>query len=152
MGTLLIAAREEEQAILRELLGRQHHLLCCADLHGAAAQLERDIDAILCSPHFDEGQLFELLELARLQAGSRTTPLYAVVAESRPFSRHVVDGRESARVLLGGQGVLDFAGWRRTEGEEEARQRLQRAVANIVDGAARSGPARSAPNRQLLAA
>jgi hypothetical protein len=133
MGTILIAVREEERSFLQRALASRHHLRFATSLRDAGHELDRDIDAVLCSVHFDDGQLFELIELAKLQACTRAAPVYGLVVEARHFSHHFVESLRSAVDLLGGQGVLDLAGLRRECGDAEAVQMLNTAVDTIVD-------------------
>ena len=130
MGTILVAVRVEERHALEQSLGGEHDLRWASSLEAAVDELDRDVDAIVCSVHFDDGRLFDLIEMARLQAGK--VPVYGIVMQNRRFTRHFLESLRSAVHLAGGQGVLDLAGLRDECGDREAFSMLRVAMEGII--------------------
>jgi hypothetical protein len=144
----------EKKSFLEQALGMEHHLRFCTSLRQAGHELDGDIDAVFCSTHFDDGALFDLIELSKLQSCTRAAPVYGIVVQARHFSHHFVEGLRSAVSVMGGQGVLDLAGLRHECGDQEAVQMLRTAVDGIVGGSQRRRRRRptAAASQELLAA
>lgn len=133
MGTILVAANAEERDFLETALGGTgHRFLWCGNWRQAEQALCEDLDAVLCSAHFDDGRLFDLMEAARSHAASRQAALYGIVIHARHFSDNFLQGLRSAAGLFGAQGVLDLAGLRRDCGDQEATEMLRTAIDGIV--------------------
>lgn len=132
MGTVLIAASEDEQKFLKTALGKDHAYVWCTTWRQVEHEMDTEIDAVLCGVHFDDGRLFDLVEWVKSGSGTRNTPVYGVVVHARHFSEHFLTGLRSAVSLFDAEGVLDLAGLRRDCGDAEAIDMLRTAVDGIV--------------------
>ena len=88
------------------------------------------VAAILCSIHFDDSRMFDLLREAHVIAPD--TPFICCRILHSPLSRQALDGLMTSARQLGGRAFVDFNELQRSHGLDEADRRLCEAVVELL--------------------
>ena len=104
-------------------------------LQARAAVKSADLDAILCSIHFDESRMFELLQFARQSAPE--VPFVCCRMLQSPFNGDVVSGIAQSATAQGAIGFIDYRDMQRREGTGAAAEKFRAALNSLLGDPAR---------------
>ncbi len=98
----------------------------------ALHKLNSSFDLIICSLHFDNGRMYELLKYAKSISELKTIPFLCVqmTGDILPFGTY--KGMSKAFDLLGGDLFVQVARWRIEFGDEEAFKKLQDVIDSLA--------------------
>ncbi|HET7362417.1 MAG TPA: hypothetical protein VFJ70_02475 [Burkholderiales bacterium] len=128
---LLVAATPMGYVHARRALHHRFDLVSAFSTHQALASLRSGgIDAIVCSIHFDESRMFDLLTAARELAPD--TPVVCCRILHSPLSPRAIEALITTVQSLGCRQFVDFNELYRSQGQDEADRRLCEAVVESV--------------------
>jgi len=128
---LLVAVTPMGYMHARRALHRRFDLVAAFSMQQALVALKAgEIDAILCSIHFDESRMFDLLGLARESAPD--TPFACCRILHSPLSRQAIESLVTTARSLGCRGFVDFNDLMRSHGYDEADRRFSEAVVELL--------------------
>lgn len=128
---LLVAVTPMGYVHARRALHRRFDLISAFSIQQARVALQADgIDAILCSIHFDDSRMFDLLRVAHVVAPE--TPLICCRILHSPLSRPAIEGLMTSAQQLGCRGFVDFNELQRSHGQDEADRRFCQAVVELL--------------------
>ena len=129
---LLVAVTPMGFAHARRALQRRYELQSAFSLEQALSALSAGgIDGIVCSIHFDESRMFDLLRITR--ARHSDLPFICCRLLHSPLSRQALEGMMTTAKALGCRGFVDFNEIQRSQGVAEADRRLCEAVADFLE-------------------
>ena len=131
---LLVAVTPMGFAPARRALHRRYDLVSAFSMSQALTALkEGGIDGIVCSIHFDESRMFDLMRTAH----SRYPEVRFIACRllHTPLSRQALDAMCTTATALGCLGFVDFNHLQRTLGVAEADRRFCEAVAEHLEPA-----------------
>lgn len=129
---LLVAVTPMGFAHARRALHGRYDLVAVFSLEEALAALKSGgIDAIVCSIHFDESRMFDLLRAARLE--HPRLPFVCCRLLYTPLSQQALDGTVTTARELGALGFVDFNALQRAHGVAEADRRLCESIAELLE-------------------
>ena len=129
---LLIAVTPMGFAHAKRALHRRFDLVPAFSLEQALAALDAGgIDAIVCSIHFDDSRMFDLLHLARSRHSG--LPFICCRLLHSPLSSRGLDAMVTTARELGCRGFVDFNELQRSLGVAEADRRLCEALAGFLE-------------------
>jgi CheY-like chemotaxis protein len=131
---LLVAATTMGFAHAKRALHRRFDLVPVFSLAAALRLLEGEaFDAILCSIHFDESRMFDLLrEWRQLAPG---TPFICCQIVHSPLSPSVIRGMLTSARSLGCSGFVDYHEMHRTQRAAQADRGFCEAVSALLQPA-----------------
>ncbi|HEV2608635.1 MAG TPA: hypothetical protein VGU61_00090 [Noviherbaspirillum sp.] len=130
--TILIAEEPHMISALRLALGDAFDITDSTSFADAAYQIEiKHFDAILCGLHFDEGRMFDLLNLVKTQEGTKDIPFVCINALNTALSDAVIRVVEVAANATGTHSFIEFSKWRKELGDEAACAKLREYVADL---------------------
>jgi hypothetical protein len=128
---LLAAVTEMGYAHVRRALGDQFELVVAFSMLQARVALQGDgIDAILCSVHFDESRMFDLLDFARRAVPG--TPFICCRILYSPLADCVLEGIVHAAEIKGALGFIDYNEMQRRDGTSRADKAFCEAVSALL--------------------
>ena len=128
---LLVAVTPLGYVHARRALQRRYDLVTAFSIAQGLASLKTgDIDAILCSIHFDECRMFDFLTQARHVAPRM--PVVCCQILRSPLSQQAIDGLVTAAKSVGCRGFVNFNALQRSHGLEEADRRFCEALVDLL--------------------
>lgn len=128
---LLVAVTPLGYVHARRALRARFDLVSAFSVQQAVSSLrDGDIDAILCSIHFDESRMFDFLHEARKIAPQ--TPIVCCRILHSPLSKQAIEGLVTTAKSLGCRGYVDFNDLQRAHGFKEADRRFCHAVFDLL--------------------
>ena len=128
---LLVAVTPLGYVHARRALQRRFDLVCAFSIAQAMASLKgADVDAIVCSIHFDECRMFDFLTQAMHLAPDM--PVVCCQILRSPLSPQAIDGLMTTAKSLGCRGFVNFNALQRSHGLEEADRRFCEAVSDLL--------------------
>ena len=128
---LLLAVTPMGFAHARRALHHRFDLISAFSIEQARMALKSDgLDAIVCSIHFDDSRMFDLLREAHAVAPD--TPFICCRILHSPLSRQAIDGLMTSARLLGCRGFVDFNELHRSHALDEADRRFCDAVVQLI--------------------
>ena len=128
---LLVAVTLLGYVHARRALQRRYDLVSAFSIGQAMASLKAsDIDAVLCSIHFDECRMFDFLREATKIAPQ--TPIVCCRILHSPLSKQAIEGLVTTAKSLGCRGFVNFNALQRSHGLEEADRRFCEAVVELL--------------------
>jgi hypothetical protein len=97
---------------------------------GVSSLRDGDIDAILCSIHFDESRMFDFLHEARKIAPQM--PIVCCRILHSPLSKQAIEGLVTTAKSVGCRGYVDYNDLQRNHGFPEADRRFCHAVLELL--------------------
>lgn len=131
---LLIAASGPAMQIMRHVWRDYAELRCALYMEDACRELEAGIDIVLCTLHFDESSLFELLRHAR--AICPQVPFICCRARVTAVRRAGIEAARLAALAHGAAGYVDLPVLQQRHGRAVGEQLFRDAV--LRHSAARS--------------
>jgi hypothetical protein len=115
----------------RRVLHERFELVPAFSVPQALASLEEsEIDAIVCSIHFDESRMFDFL--TRVGEVAPEIPIVCCQILRSPLSLQAIDGLVTTAKSLGCRGFVNYNELHRTHGFDEADRRFCEAVVDLV--------------------
>jgi hypothetical protein len=111
---LLIAASGPGMAVMRHVWEGHAELRCALYMEEALRELEGGIDLVLCSLHFDESSMFELLHHVRTVHPG--VPFVGCCVRETRLRRAGMEATRLAALAGGAAGYVDLAALRRRHG------------------------------------
>ena len=128
---LLVAVTTMGYVHARRALHARFDLVSAFSVQQAVIALKSgDVDAIVCSIHFDESRMFDLLHEA--QAISPDIPVVCCRILHSPLSKQAIEGLVTTAKSLGCRGYVDFNELQRSHGIDEADRRFCDAVVEFL--------------------
>jgi CheY-like chemotaxis protein len=129
MTRILLAGSSERIAFLASALA-EYQIYQAHDMKQAQTLLGRlEFDAVLCSTHFDDAKMFELLKYVRDQPTSHTARFICLAESTQIPSRVMQDCVAIATRYLGASACLVLEGYGT---DEVSRQALTRDVQQLI--------------------
>ncbi|WP_334189304.1 hypothetical protein [Noviherbaspirillum sp.] len=130
--TILIADEQQDIPVLRLALGDAFDVTVSITFNDALHQLEtRRFNAILCGLHFDEGRMFDLLNLVKSRQNTKDIPFICINTLNTVLSDAVIRVVEVAANATGTHGFIEFSKWRKELGDDAAFAKLRNYVADL---------------------
>jgi len=126
--------------VRRALVDRFELVPAFSMLQARTAIKSGDIDVVLCSIHFDESRMFELLHFAQQTAPH--VPFVCCRMLHSPFNGSVIDGIARSAEAQGARGFIDFHEMQRREGTAAAAAKFSEAVSALLAAPAPPAAAR----------
>ncbi|MDQ9169163.1 hypothetical protein Q8A64_01935 [Oxalobacteraceae bacterium R-40] len=130
---LLLAVRPIDLPVVSAVLGDGFDVTIAHRLDDAKARLNAEIGLIACGVHFDEGMMFELLNAARSNPLTKSTPFYVLFKEEQGYSRPIIDGIRSASKLLGATDFIDLLKMAQELGEDNAKEVIRKSISEVLE-------------------
>jgi hypothetical protein len=128
---LLVAVTAMGYVHMRRALRDSFDLVPAFSMLQAVVAIEKsDADAILCSVHFDDSRMFELLELA--SAVAPRVPFVCCRILHSDLDRAVLAGLPAATGSLGALGFVDYNDLHRQLGAAEADRRFLEELRRLL--------------------
>lgn len=114
--------------MMLDMLGRRFDLAICTSLDRAIDMLGDRIGLIICGDHFDQGRMPDLLHASKTQPTIAPIPFLGVrLFDDEPDNKRHGIVRATAN-MLGSDGFLDVAQWKRSVGDDYAKAKLRICV------------------------
>jgi hypothetical protein len=128
---LLVATTPMGYVHARRALHHRFDLVAAFSIAQASAALQADgIAAILCSIHFDDSRMYDLLREAHLVAPE--LPFLCCRILHSPLSRQALEALMTSARQLGCRAFVDFNELQRGHGYDEADRRVCEAVVELL--------------------
>ena len=101
-------------------------------LKGALARLEQPLDIIGLSVHFNNGQFYDFLRLAKAHPIARNVPVIVVHTGNEAFYEYISQSVEIASKALGAAEVVPITRWRETLGNEAAFIKYREVIKRLL--------------------
>ena|SRR5258706_6648388 len=138
---LLAAVTDLGYVHVRRALGEQFELVPAFSMLQARVAITSDgIAAILCSIHFDESRMFDLLHFARHAAPG--TPFICCRILHSPLNDGVLAGLAHAAEIKGALGFIDYHETQRRDGTAAAAKAFCEAVNALLSATETQAAAR----------
>lgn len=134
---ILLAVRPTDLTAVATVLGNEFDVVLVHRFDEAIAALNAEIGLIACGVHFDEGMMFELLNAARSNPATRSTPFYVLFRPEPGYSQSIIDGMRRASKLLGASDFIDLLQMMRDLGETGAQEAIRQGLRDILGPAPR---------------
>ncbi len=130
--TILIADEQQNIPALRLALDDAFALTVCTSFMEAAHQIDINrFDVILCGLHFDEGKMFDLLNLVKTRPSTKDIPFVCINALNTVLSDAVIRVVEVAASATGTHSFIEFSKWRKELGDEAAFAKMREYIARL---------------------
>lgn len=96
------------------------------------------IDLIICGVLFDDSRMLDLLQYCKYSERLARIPFVGIRVRRGRLPLDSFRDLKLASHALGGAGFIDFEQWQRTLGKQEALQKLQQMLDDLLEG--RAGP------------
>jgi hypothetical protein len=133
MKKLLVAIRPEDYTMLSDALGDEFDMTVCHTLADAKAALGSHINLIICGLHFDDGNMFPLLEHVRANPATSVTPFFCVKGAGGAMSPAIFKSVIIATERMGADGFVDVARLRGQLGDAHTYAVLREELHRILD-------------------
>lgn len=97
-------------------------------LADAVAQLEQPYDLIACSVHFNDGQFYDFLRMAKAHPRARDIPFLVHFTGMESRHHYVSQSVEIASRALGAADIIPIYQWRHELGNEGAFRRYREVI------------------------
>jgi CheY-like chemotaxis protein len=108
---------------------------CCeayTTLSAAEAALNKNFDLIVCGVHFNDGQFYDFLRLAKAHPHTRHIPFVVVLADKESKSHYISQSVETASKALGADKVIPLSQWRDELGDEAAFEKFRYTIRKLL--------------------
>ena len=129
--SILVAAGEEVEERMRRVLAG-HDLVTVRTLRKATDLLERQtFGMVIADVHFEESQMFELLQHVRINRKDSNVPIVCVLGtrRERRMSKVLIEGLNYAVKAVTANAFLDFA---KMPDDETGNARLRRIIDYLI--------------------
>jgi CheY-like chemotaxis protein len=109
-------------------------LVHAGTLASAKTAIVADTPLVLCSCHFDDGRLYELLRHLKARPALSTIPFLTVRVMAGELDDAMYESVKIATHALGGDGFVDLFRWQRLYGPDEARRQFTERVTALARG------------------
>jgi len=117
--TILVATRLELLPLVTEIYTKpEFELVFCSTLKDAVANFHEKIDLIACGVHFGEGEIYDLLRLAKANQKVRHKPFLVIDSSKDELYPAIYQSIEIASMALGAHAVIPIRKWRKELGDE----------------------------------
>jgi len=132
--TILVADHAEGFDVFRDALASPHQFLHADTFEQAQAALAQHPALVVCSCHFDEGRMYDLLRHLKSLPGQAHTPFLAVrcLRGEMLLDDGLYESVKIAVRALGGNGFVDLLRWQQRWGAPEASHRLTQLVEKLL--------------------
>lgn len=134
---LLIAVRQSDIPLARDILGHSHSaLLFSHTLEDAKAQARRGVAAVVCGVHFDKGAVFDLLRALKAEQTGLSIPFFVLMDRSNRYhySPAIIHGLKTAAIALGATAFVDLTQMMSFAGKEATFSILRNGIAQACSG------------------
>ena len=97
---LLIAIRQEDLALTKNIIGDEFDILVCHTFKDACSALDGTVGLVACGVHFDGGKVFDFLRHVRENPGTADLPFFILLGAGSRYSPAIVTGIKAAAKLL----------------------------------------------------
>lgn len=132
MKKVLVADHPAAIPMMLEMLGNRFDVAICTSLNQAIDMLGDKIGLIICGAHFDHGRMPDLLCAAKTHPDVAPIPFLGVRLLDQRLDDNANEAVQAAVSMLGSDGMLDIAKWKRSVGEEYAKAKLRICVDYIA--------------------
>jgi hypothetical protein len=101
-------------------------------LEGAVSRLDESFDVIACSVHFNNGQFFDFLRLAKAHPTARHIPFIVVHTGKEAFFDYISQSVEIASKAMGAEAVVPLFKWHEELGTDAALKKYQDFIRKVV--------------------
>lgn len=101
-------------------------------LIGALKRLEEPLDLIAISVHFNNGQFYDFLRLAKAHPKAKTVPIIVVHAGNEGNYEYIAQSVEIASKALGAAAVVPMTQWRQSMGDEAAFRKYREVIESVL--------------------
>lgn len=130
--TLLIAVSAQDIQLVHEVLGDEFNLLVCHSFQDADTFLAKDISLVTCGVHFDQGRMFDLLQLVRSHPKLHEVPFLLALGREVKYSPAMLQGIETAAESLGATAFINMLELVLSMGKENAYEDIRRTVRRLL--------------------
>lgn len=128
MKKILAAVRPDDVRLVTEILRPEFELAFCHTLSEARNALTQPYDAIVCGLHFDDGNMFELLQFVKSDPKTRPIPFFCIKGTGSPLSPSIFKSIVIAVEKTGAESFVDVSDLAKTLGKENAYAVLKEAL------------------------
>jgi hypothetical protein len=133
MKKLLVAIRPDDIHIMEDVLAAEFQIILCHTLADARSALAESLDAIVCGLHFDDGNMFELLQLVRSSPATKTAPFFCIKGVGGELSPSIFKSIVIATEKMGADGFVDISDLAARLGERQAYDVVREALHHLLD-------------------
>lgn len=135
--SVMVAVLPETAASLIPALEAHYELHWPKSVVQAQLMLERvPIDLIICGVLFDDSRMLDLLQYCKYSERLASIPFVGIRVRRGRLPVDSFRDLKLASSALGGAGFIDFEQWQRTLGTQEAQQKLQQMLDDLLEGGA----------------
>ena len=109
MVKVLVAIRPEDADVMRRFFGDEFDVISCMTLAEAQAALTADLALIACGVHFDDGRMFDLLQLVKADPQLSAIPFWGVLRDDGLLSSAITRGIRTAMKTMGANGLFNLS-------------------------------------------
>ena len=132
---LLIAASGPGMPVMQQVWQGHAELRCALYMEDARRALDAGIDIVLCTLHFDESSMFELLRHAR--AAHPQAPFICCRARETKLRRAAIEAARVAALARGATCYVDLPALQRMHGRALGEQLFREVVLRCWDASYR---------------
>lgn len=125
------------EVVSSTLAGLRIPLVGVQTLPQAKAAVVPETPLVLCSCHFDDGRLYELLRHMKARPALQAVPFLTIRALAGELDDAMYESVKIATGALGGHGFVDLFRWQRLYGQAEADRQFAQQVAALAGGVRR---------------
>ena len=129
---LLVAVRPQDRDLVLSCLGDEFELILAYSFGEAVQQLEQDVGMVICGVHFDEGRMFDLLQIAKADSGKSPIPFVPVLSGSSNHAEGIRRGIRSAALSLGADDFIDLPELAATQSIDQICAMLRGRIRNAL--------------------
>lgn len=129
---LLIAVSSQDTQLVHDVLGDEFNLLLCHSYQDAATLMVDDISLAICGVHFDQGRMFDLLQLVRSIPELHDVPFLLALGREVKYSQAILQGIEAAAESLGATAFINILELVSCLGKEDAYEDIRRTVRRLL--------------------
>ncbi|WP_194725031.1 hypothetical protein [Noviherbaspirillum malthae] len=130
--TLLIAVSPQDTPLVHDVLDDEFNLLVCHSFQDAETLLAKDFSLVTCGVHFDQGRMFDLLQLVRSNPKSYQVPFLLALGREVKYSPAILQGIETAAGSLGATAFINMLELVSSMGKENAYEDIRRTVRRLL--------------------
>ncbi|WP_194726235.1 hypothetical protein [Noviherbaspirillum malthae] len=130
--TLLIAVSRQDTPLVHDVLDDEFNLLVCHSFQDAKTLLAQDISLVTCGVHFDQGRMFDLLQLVRCDPKLHEVPFLLALGREVKYSPAILQGIETAAESLGATAFINMLELVSSMGKETAYEDIRRTVRRLL--------------------
>jgi hypothetical protein len=128
MVKILVAIRPEDAEVMRRFFGDEFDVINCVTLAEAQTALTADLAMIACGVHFDDGRMFDLLQLVKADPQLSAIPFWGVLRDEGLLSSAITRGIRTAMKTMGASGLFNLSQLAPGRDEDTAYRELRSAL------------------------